>query len=554
MLDAPPATDIGFNVTELSDGPVGPPVTVSVAAWLETPVLAVSDDVVVVATAAVVTANDAVDAPLGTVTVAGTEAAPVLLDAKFTTTPPGPATSARVTVAVVFTPPATDVLASDRAVTLGGLTTSSVVAVAVSSVALIVAVTEFATCVVPTVNVRLIEPAGTVTVAGTVTPARLLESETTIPPVGALLDNVTVPVELLLPTTLDGATETDANRPARTAKAPVTLDAPVLAVTTTPVSVETAFVLTVKIASCEPAATVTVAGTVAAASLESRLTTMPPVGALVSRLTIPVAVLPPATPAGEMVMTETRGAVTVRSAFAAVPLDEAVMVAEAFAETAIVVIVNVALVAPSATVTLAGSVAAALLDARLTTTPPAGAAYPMLTAPVDVRPPGTVVGSSVTLTTVGAVTVSVSVAEMPFSVPVITALTGAATPTVVTVNCALVAPSTIVTVAGTPAFELLLESATVTPPTGAADDSVTVPLLDVPPGTDTGRTVRPVSCGAVTVSVPVAVRAPMVPVIVAVELVETADVSALNVTSVAPAGTVIVAGTVTNALSLKSAT
>ena len=374
MLDVPPATDVGFKETELSAGLGVPPVTVSVAAWLETPVLADSDDVVVVATAAVVTANDADLVPLGTTTVAGTVAAPVLLDARFTTTPPGPAISARVTVAVVFTPPATDALASDNAVTLGGLTTSSVVAVAVSSVALIVAVTELATCVVPTVKVLLIEPAGTVTVAGTVTPARLLESETTIPPVGALLDNVTVPVELLLPTTLDGATETDANRPARTAKAPVTLDVGVLAVTTTPVSVETAFVVTVKIASCEPAATVTVAGTVAEASLESRLTTRPPVGALVSRLTIPVAVLPPATPAGEMVMTETRGAVTVRSAFAAVPLDEAVMVADAFAETAIVVIVKVALVAPSATVTLAGSDAAALLDARLTTTPPTGAA------------------------------------------------------------------------------------------------------------------------------------------------------------------------------------
>ena len=151
-------------------------------------------------------------------------------------------------------------------------------------------------------------------------------------------------------------------------------------------------------------------------------------------------------------------------------------------------------------------------------------------------------------------TVSVSVADMPFRVPVITALTGAATPTVVTVNCALVAPSTIVTVAGTPAFELLLESATVTPPTGAADDNVTVPVLDVPPGTDTGRTVRPVNCGAVTVRVPVAVRAPIVAVIVAVEFAATDIVSALNVTSVAPAGTVIDAGTVTNALLLESAT
>jgi hypothetical protein len=75
-----------------------------------------------------------------------------------------------------------------------------------------------------------------------------------------------------------------------------------------------------------------------------------------------------------MVITETRGAVTVRSAFAAVPFDAAVIVADVFAETATVVIVNVALVAPSATVTLAGTPAAALLLARLTTTPPVGAA------------------------------------------------------------------------------------------------------------------------------------------------------------------------------------
>ena len=142
VLDAPPATDVGFKETALSDGPVGPPVTVSVAAWLETPVLAVSDDVVVAPTTAVVTVNEAVDAPLGTVTVAGTVAAPVLLDARFTTTPPGPATSARVTVAVVLTPPATDALASDNAVTLGGLTMSVPLVDAPASVPMIVAVTD----------------------------------------------------------------------------------------------------------------------------------------------------------------------------------------------------------------------------------------------------------------------------------------------------------------------------------------------------------------------------------------------------------------------------
>jgi hypothetical protein len=142
VLDAPPATDVGFNVTDVSAGPVGPPVTVSVAAWLETPVLAESDAVVVVATAAVVTVNDAVFVPLGTVTVAGTVAAPVLLDAKLTTTPPGPALSASVTVAVVLTPPVTDALASDSAVTLGGLTMSVPFVDAPASVPVIVVVTD----------------------------------------------------------------------------------------------------------------------------------------------------------------------------------------------------------------------------------------------------------------------------------------------------------------------------------------------------------------------------------------------------------------------------
>jgi hypothetical protein len=142
VLDAPPATDVGFKVTELSDGPVGPPVTVSVAAWLETPVLAESDDVVVDATAALVTVNDAVFVPLGTVTVAGTVAAPVLLDVKLTTTPPGPALSASVTVAVVLTPPVTDALASDSALTLGGLMISVPFVDAPASVPVIVAVTD----------------------------------------------------------------------------------------------------------------------------------------------------------------------------------------------------------------------------------------------------------------------------------------------------------------------------------------------------------------------------------------------------------------------------
>src|SRR4051794_32684288 len=56
---------------------------------------------------------------------------------------------------------------------------------------------------------------------------------------------------------------------------------------------------------------------------------------------------------------------------------------------------NVALVAPSGTVTVGGTVATVgLLLARITAVPPAGAGAATVTVPVEVVPPGTVVGLS----------------------------------------------------------------------------------------------------------------------------------------------------------------
>jgi hypothetical protein len=58
---------------------------------------------------------------------------------------------------------------------------------------------------VVTVNVRLVLPAATATLAGTVAAAGLLlDSDTTVPPDGAALVSVTVPCELLPPVTLAG--------------------------------------------------------------------------------------------------------------------------------------------------------------------------------------------------------------------------------------------------------------------------------------------------------------------------------------------------------------
>ena len=79
--------------------------------------------------------------------------------------------------------------------------------------------------------------------------------------------------------------------------------------------------------------------------------------------------------------------------------------------TTLVVTVNVAVVAPAATVTLAGTVAARLLLDKVTTAPPAGAGPLRVTVPVDGLPPITLVGFTVTedIVTGSVVTISVAV-------------------------------------------------------------------------------------------------------------------------------------------------
>ena len=62
------------------------------------------------------------------------------------------------------------------------------------------------------VNVALVAPLGTVTFAGTLaTEVLLLDSDTSAPPAGAGPVSVTVPVEGLPPTTLDGFTVRELN-------------------------------------------------------------------------------------------------------------------------------------------------------------------------------------------------------------------------------------------------------------------------------------------------------------------------------------------------------
>jgi hypothetical protein len=78
--------------------------------------------------------------------------------------------------------------------------------------------------------------------------------------------------------------------------------------------------------------------------------------------------------------------------------------------TAEVVIVNVALVALAATITLAGTCAAAvLLLVSVTDAPPLGAGPLNVTVPCELVPPTTLVGFSVSEITVGDVTANEAV-------------------------------------------------------------------------------------------------------------------------------------------------
>jgi len=89
-------------------------------------------------------------------------------------------------------------------------------------------------------------------------------------------------------------------------------------------------------------------------------------------------------------------------------------VSEVLALTGLVVAVNVAVVALAGTVTLAGTCAAeGLLLDNVTSAPPAGAGPFSVTVPVDVPPPTTDAGLTLTELSVAAVTVKPALCVEP---------------------------------------------------------------------------------------------------------------------------------------------
>src|SRR3989442_7610816 len=163
------------------------------------------------------------------------------------------------------------------------------------------------------------------------------------------------------------------------------------------------------------------------------------------------------------------------------------MAAEVDAATALVVTVNVTLVAPAGTVTLAGTVAAVLMLDCVTCAPPAGAGPSSVAVPVELLPPVTVVGLSASEERRAAgFTVSVAVRVTPLYTAEMVTGVDAATALVVIVNVVLVAPAGTVTLAGTVAAALLLVDIATCAPAGAGPSSVAVPVELLPPVTVVG--------------------------------------------------------------------
>jgi hypothetical protein len=171
------------------------------------------------------------------------------------------------------------------------------------------------------------------------------------------------------------------------------------------------------------------------------------------------------------------------------------MVLEVLDVTVVVVTVKVAVVAPAATVTEAGTVALAPVADSVTGRPPDGAGPLRVTVPVEGLPPITDAGLSESAEGTGALMVRIAVLLTEPVVAVIVELVLVATAVVVTVKVAVVAPAGTVTELGTVAG-LVAESPTEVPPVGAAPVKVTVPVDEFPPVTVAGLTATEATVGS----------------------------------------------------------
>src|SRR5205823_4146167 len=105
---------------------------------------------------------------------------------------------------------------------------------------------------------------------------------------------------------------------------------------------------------------------------------------------------------------------TVRMAVLVTAPRTAPIVTRVWADTRVVVMGNVAVVAPARTVTLASTVATPVFELlRLTVVPPVGAGLDNVTVPVEPNPPKTLLGARASIVKTGALTVSTAVLATP---------------------------------------------------------------------------------------------------------------------------------------------
>ena len=263
--------------------------------------------------AAVVIVKVAEVAPAGIATDAGVTAF-VLVDDKVTERPPAGAGPEMLTVPTDGDPPTTVVGLRPSDTKVGAVIVRVAFADWPFADAPIVLDVFELTATVEMLKVTELEPAGTVTLTGTVAAEPLALNATARPPVGAFPLSVTVPVEGVPPTTELGDNETPVTFSGLIVRAAFWLVPFKVAVIVADVVDDTLVVLTVKVAVVAPAVTVTEVGTVALEVPEPSATTMPPVPAAAESVTVPVEGVPAVTVLGLSVTLRRVGGVIVRVA------------------------------------------------------------------------------------------------------------------------------------------------------------------------------------------------------------------------------------------------
>ena len=297
-----------------------------------------------------------------------------------------------VTVPTALEPPATVEGLTDSPVNATGTMVNWVDIETEEKVAVILAMICLPTGPVVIVNVTLLAPAGTMTLAGTFATPVLLTTSTLTPPVGASPLSVTVPVDCDPPPTTEGFTVIVRSAGGLMVSVPLTCE-PVIFATTVATSVLlTGDVEQEKLPELIPADIVTEVGPPHAASFEVRVTLTPPEGAGDPSETVPVEAEPPFTAAGLNTRDLSFAGSTVMVADFELLPSAALMTPEVVVLTGDVLTAKVAELAPLGTVTVGETVAAEDDQVRYTTTPPAPAFADRVTFPTEFVPPGTVLG------------------------------------------------------------------------------------------------------------------------------------------------------------------